>query len=302
MTFAAGTTCQVQDPTDPPSPKTRCETRPAPGGAGGTGDRISPKRLAGHPAALRGGPWPPALLCLRGFLILAPLEANFRSVSDTVVCLLILAFWELSRCHGDNHLDDPSERGLVKWANRTQKSVHFSQGGSQPGARRRGRCSGQAVVTSFPERPGCVPSSLGTRLSLPKCLWRVPATQRFLTPRLPGPPRCPPPPHSVGTLPVSPTAVTPSPVLCCEAEDNELLLAHRHGTSGESWVPWALGAAPAAPALTAWRIDDRHPRSRPGGPTGARLELRKGIRAIGEQRLAPKGPCVLFPVSDVKPS
>lgn len=136
------------------------------------------------------------LLCSasRGFLILAPLEANFRSVSDTVVCLLILAFWELSRCHGDNHLDDPSERGLVKWANRTQKSVHFSQGGSQPGARRRRPRSGQAAVTSFPERPGCVPSSLGTRLSLPKCLWRVPATQRFLTPRLPGPPRCPPPP------------------------------------------------------------------------------------------------------------
>lgn len=134
------------------------------------------------------------LLCSAsgGFLILAPLEANFRSVSDTVVCLLILAFWELSRCHGDNHLDDPSERGLVKWANRTQKSVHFSQGGSQPGARRRRPRSGQAAVTSFPERPGCVPSSLGTRLSLPKCLWRVPATQRFLTPRLPGPPRCPP--------------------------------------------------------------------------------------------------------------
>lgn len=121
---------------------------------------------------------------------MAPLEANFRSVSDTVVRLLILAFWELSRCHGDNHLDDPSERGLVKWANRTQKSVHFSQGGSQPGARRRRPRSGQAVVTSFPERPGCVPSSLGTRLSLPKSPWRVPATQRFLTPRLPGPPRC----------------------------------------------------------------------------------------------------------------
>lgn len=127
---------------------------------------------------------------------MAPLEANFRSVSDTVVCLLILAFWELSRCHGDNHLDDPSERGLVKWANRTQKSVHFSQGGSQPGARRRRPRSGQAAVTSFPERPGCMPSSLGTRLSLPKCLWHVPATQRFLTPRLPGPPRCLLPPST----------------------------------------------------------------------------------------------------------
>lgn len=85
-----------------------------------------------------------------------------------VVRLLILAFWESSRCHGDNHLADASEQGLVKWANRTQKSVHFSQGGSQPGARRRRSHSGQAV-TSLPERLGFVPSSLGTRLLLPKC-------------------------------------------------------------------------------------------------------------------------------------
>lgn len=78
MTFAAGTTCQVQDPTDPPSPKARCETRPAPGGAGGTGDRISLKRLAGHPAALRGGPWPPALLCLPGLSHFGSIRSKFQ--------------------------------------------------------------------------------------------------------------------------------------------------------------------------------------------------------------------------------
>lgn len=255
MTFAAGTTCQVQDPTDPPSPKARCETRPAPGGAGGTGDRISLKRLAGHPAALRGGPWPPALLCLRGFLILAPLEANFRSVSDTVVCLLILAFWELSRCHGDNHLDDPSERGLVKWANRTQKSVHFSQGGSQPGARRRRPRSGQAVVTSFPERPGCMPSSLGTRLSLPKCPWRVPATQRFLTPRLPGPPRCshPTPPLGGHTARCHPPR---SPHLRC-------FVARLRTTSCFLLTDMAPVVSPGCPGPSEQL--PLHQRSRPGG-------------------------------------
>lgn len=67
------------------------------------------------------------------------------------------------------------------------------------------------------------------------------------------------------------------------------------------WVPCALRAVPLAVELTARQLGDWHPRSRPGGPTGAKLELRKGIRAIGEQQLAPKGPCILFLVSDVKP-
>jgi hypothetical protein len=35
-----------------------------------------------------------------------------------VVCLLILAFCESVRCHGDDHLDNSSEQGFGKWQNR----------------------------------------------------------------------------------------------------------------------------------------------------------------------------------------
>ena len=64
-----------------------------------------------------------------------------------------------------------------------------------------------------------------------------------------------------------------------------------------------LGPVTFAVVSTAWQLDDQHPKLWWGGePTGASLELRKGRRAIRENSLAPKCSCILFHVSDVKPS
>lgn len=88
-------------------------------------------------------------------LLSAPSGANLGSVSFMVVCLLILAFCESVRCHGDNHLDHSSEQGLAKWVNRTQKSIHFSAAGlpsgiqSLLGQQRGCYTASQSVLSSF---------------------------------------------------------------------------------------------------------------------------------------------------------
>lgn len=73
-------------------------------------------------------------------------------------CLLTLAFCESACCHGDHHLDNSSEQGVIKWTKRTHSTIHFGAG-RVPG-RLLCHCwhsSHIGLSQGFTEPPGVIP-------------------------------------------------------------------------------------------------------------------------------------------------
>lgn len=141
----SGEEMSSQKCTHKPSPKASWETRSAPGGEWRNKVTGFPWKGCQGTAALKGWPSPLALLC--------HLERSLRSKSQ--VCFPRacsppdLAFCKIVCCHGDNHLDNSFEQGLVKWANRTPQNVHF----------RAGKLPGRNAMSAFGYKLGCYEAS-----------------------------------------------------------------------------------------------------------------------------------------------
>ena len=92
------------------------------------GVRISPKRAARGAEFL----W---RIAPRLSFVLLPGEPHFIFIRNKFqvcfwpgCCLLTLAFCESACCHGDHHLDNSSEQGVVKWMKRTHSTMHSGAG------------------------------------------------------------------------------------------------------------------------------------------------------------------------------
>lgn len=94
----------------------------------GHGDGVSLKRAAAEESCSEGPALASPLLCSLELLISSPSGTQFHVCFRRGWRLLTLAFCESVRCHGDHHLDNASEQGLVKWASRTHSRIHFGAG------------------------------------------------------------------------------------------------------------------------------------------------------------------------------
>ena len=61
-------------------------------------------------------------------LISSSIRNKFQVCFWPGCCLLTLAFCESACCHGDHHLDNSSEQGVVKWMKRTHSTMHSGAG------------------------------------------------------------------------------------------------------------------------------------------------------------------------------